>query len=237
MSFFRRSVNEKADDSARSSSNDVYSSHEIVSTTGALKFVVEQGGNGSQPSYQEVSGAPVEAKSSLGYAVGPLTIVFINIGKMIGTGVYSTRTCLSRSSLAEFTDDNLAATVLKGTGSVGTSLIFWALGLLTSGTSLAVYLEYASYFPNRSGSEVVYLEQAFPRPKYFFPIAFAVQTVILSFSSGNAIGMCHNTIPEDTSLTAMVSHGSISVQDRRPHTHKLGKERRRHCLLYSGHVV
>ncbi|THW04454.1 amino acid transporter [Aureobasidium pullulans] len=172
MVFFRRSVNEKAGDSARSSSNDVVSSHEIVSTAGDLKFVVEQGGNGSQPSYQEVSGAPVEANSSLGYAVGPVTIVLINISKMIGTGVYST-----------------PATILKGTGSVGTSLIFWALGLLTSGTSLAVYLEFASYFPNRSGSEVVYLEQAYPRPKYFFPIAFAVQTVILSFSSGNAIVM------------------------------------------------
>jgi amino acid transporter len=49
------------------------------------------------------------------------------------------------------------------------------------------YLELASYFPNRSGSEVVYLEQAYPRPKYFFPIAYAVQSVILSFSSSNAI--------------------------------------------------
>lgn len=82
----------------------------------------------------------------------------------------------------------LAATILKGTGSVGLALIFWAIGLVTSATSLSVYLEYASYFPNRSGSEVVYLEQAFPRPRYFFPVAFAVQTVILSFSSGNAIG-------------------------------------------------
>ena len=52
----------------------------------------------------------------------------------------------------------------------------------------ATYLEFASYFPNRSGSEVVYLEQAYPRPKHFFPIAFAVQSVILSFSSSNAIG-------------------------------------------------
>lgn len=50
-----------------------------------------------------------------------------------------------------------------------------------------MYLEYAAYFPNRSGAEVVYLEQAFPRPIYFFPLAFAVQTVIFSFSSGNAI--------------------------------------------------
>lgn len=54
---------------------------------------------------------------------------------------------------------------------------------------LSVYLELASYFPNRSGAEVVYLEQAYPRPKHFFPIAFAVQSVLLSFSSSNAIGM------------------------------------------------
>lgn len=53
---------------------------------------------------------------------------------------------------------------------------------------LAVYLELAAYFPNRSGSETVYLEQAYPRPKHFFPIAFAVQSVILSFSASNAIG-------------------------------------------------
>jgi hypothetical protein len=54
-------------------------------------------------------------------------------------------------------------------------------------SGFSTYLELASYFPSRSGSEVVYLEQAYPRPKYFFPIAYAVQSVILSFSSSNAI--------------------------------------------------
>jgi hypothetical protein len=136
-----------------------------------------------------------------------------------------------------FANGSSAATVLKGTGSVGTSLIFWALGLLTSGTSLAVYLEYASYFPNRSGSEVVYLEQAFPRPKYFFPIAFAVQTVILSFSSGNAIGMWYNRMLDDISLTFVVSHGPVSFQDRRSYSFCLGSEGCRYCLLYLGHTV
>ena len=56
-------------------------------------------------------------------------------------------------------------------------------------SGLTVYLEYAAYFPNRSGSEVAYLEQAYPRPKWFFPTVFAMQQVILSFSSGNAIVM------------------------------------------------
>ncbi|KAJ4055801.1 hypothetical protein NW756_003058 [Fusarium oxysporum] len=48
-------------------------------------------------------------------------------------------------------------------------------------------MEFTSYFPNRSGSEVVWLEQGFPRPKHLFPVAFAVQSVLLSFSSSIAI--------------------------------------------------
>lgn len=66
-------------------------------------------------------------------------------------------------------------------------MIYWVIGFLIAISSLSVYLEYASYFSNRSGSEVVYLEQAYPRPRYLFPTAFAVQSVILSFSSGNSI--------------------------------------------------
>jgi hypothetical protein len=71
---------------------------------------------------------------------------------------------------------------------VGLALFYWVIGFFISAASLSVYLEFASYFPSRSGSEVVYLEQAYPRPKYFFPTVFAVQTVLLSFSSSNAIG-------------------------------------------------
>ena len=66
--------------------------------------------------------------------------------------------------------------------------MYWVIGFIVSCAGLAVYLELASYFPSRSGAEVVYLEQAYPRPKYFFPVAFAVQSVILSFSSSNAVG-------------------------------------------------
>jgi hypothetical protein len=56
-----------------------------------LQFVVEKAENESPASYQDASGAPVEVHSPLGYAVGPFTIVFLNISRMIGTGVYSTR--------------------------------------------------------------------------------------------------------------------------------------------------
>lgn len=141
-----------------------------VVAEGHLQFAIEKGENNSSPSYQEVSGAPVETRSPLGYHVGAVTIVFLNMSMMVGTGVYST-----------------PAAILNGTGSVGLTLIYWFIGFLIAAASLSVYLEFASYFPNRSGSEVAYLEQAYPRPRYLFPITFAVQTVILSFSSSNAI--------------------------------------------------
>jgi amino acid transporter len=80
-----------------------------------------------------------------------------------------------------------AAAILSGVGSVGLSFFYWVIGFFLSGTSLAVYLEYAAYFPNRSGSEVVYLEQAYPRPRWFFPTTFALWYLILSFSSSNCI--------------------------------------------------
>lgn len=64
---------------------------ETAFKTGNLEFVAEQGENGGKPTYQEASGAPVEAHSPLGTSVQWYTIVFLNIGQMIGTGVFSTR--------------------------------------------------------------------------------------------------------------------------------------------------
>lgn len=121
-----------------------------------------------------------------------------------------------------------AASILKNVGSVGVSLIFWALGLLIAGTQLSVYLELASYFPNRSGAEVVYLEQAYPRPKYLLPTAFAVQSVLLSFSSSNAIGKLRYT----TSKTMLIlqSHGGVFVCDWWLYTKCLGAQRSCMCL-------
>ncbi|TVY13103.1 High-affinity methionine permease [Lachnellula arida] len=163
--------NTSSSDSEEVRAADVHVGRADVKVDGSLEFVHEVAGNDSKPSYQEASGAPVENVSPLGMQVGWLTTIMLNIGQMIGTGVFST-----------------PGSILKGVGSVGLSMIFWAIGLLIAGSQLAVYTELASFFPNRSGAEVVYLEQAYPRPKYLLPTAFAVQSVILSFSSSNAIG-------------------------------------------------
>lgn len=68
-------------------------------------------------------------------------------------------------------------------------MIFWTIGLLIAASQLSVYIELSSFFPNRSGAEVVYLEQSYPQPKYLMATTFAVQAVLLSFSSSNCIVM------------------------------------------------
>jgi len=68
---------------------------ESVVRYGNLEYTKETAGNESQPSYQEASGAPVEKESPLGYEINWFTVIFLNIGQMIGTGVFSTRMLLS----------------------------------------------------------------------------------------------------------------------------------------------
>jgi hypothetical protein len=66
-------------------------------------------------------------------------------------------------------------------------MIYWFIGYLLSQSTLSLYLELASYFPSRSGAEVVYLEQAFPKPQYLFPTIFAFKHVVFSFGSSNSV--------------------------------------------------
>ncbi|PPR03676.1 hypothetical protein CVT24_007797 [Panaeolus cyanescens] len=130
--------------------------------------VVDTSSQEDLPEYEEAAvttGAPIEKVSPLGYHVDWISVVFLNVSKMVGT----------------------AGSILKGVGSVGLSLVFWVIGYLFAGASLSVYLEYVSYFPHRSGADVAYLEKAYPKPRFLMPTVFAVQSVLLSFSSSNAI--------------------------------------------------
>ncbi|KAG9203073.1 hypothetical protein G6514_003595 [Epicoccum nigrum] len=122
------------------------------------------------PVYQDANGAPVETVSPLGYHVGWAGILFLNVSQMVGTGVFST-----------------PGSILRALDSVGLSILYWIFGFVIAATALAVYLEYAALYPNRSGGQVTYLEQAFPRPAFLFPVTYAFFTVVFSFSSSNAV--------------------------------------------------
>ncbi|OAG06518.1 amino acid transporter [Paraphaeosphaeria sporulosa] len=120
--------------------------------------------------YQDANGAPVEQVSPLGYHVGWYGILFLNVSQMVGTGVFST-----------------PGSILRALDSVGMSMMYWFFGAIIAAAALAVFFEYASLFPHRSGGQVVYLEQAFPKPAFLFATMYAFITVIFSFSSSNAV--------------------------------------------------
>ncbi|KAL6702793.1 hypothetical protein ACN47E_000929 [Coniothyrium glycines] len=119
---------------------------------------------------QDASGAPVEQLSPLGYHVGYAGILFLNVSQMVGTGIFST-----------------PGSILRALDSVGLSLLYWVFGFIIAAATLAIYLEFASLFPNRSGGQVAYLEQAYPKPTFLFPVTYAFFTVALTFSSSNAV--------------------------------------------------
>lgn len=86
MSFWRRPFSQRHEVTGVATDGQ----SEVVD--GSLHYVAEKAGNDSGAyTYQEASGAPVETQSPLGYNVGPVTIIFLNISMMIGTGIYSTR--------------------------------------------------------------------------------------------------------------------------------------------------
>jgi hypothetical protein len=78
---------------ARTPSGDAYASDSEPSIIrdGDLAYTLAKAGNGSKPSYQEAVGAPVESDSPLGYHVSWVTVIFLNVNQMIGTGIFSTR--------------------------------------------------------------------------------------------------------------------------------------------------
>lgn len=67
--------------------------HEVLYTDSGV-VIGEKGENGAGVTYQSASGAPVEARSPLGYSVGTWTALFLNVSMIVGTGIFSTRECL-----------------------------------------------------------------------------------------------------------------------------------------------
>lgn len=118
---------------------------------------------------QDSLGAPVEQNSPLGYEVSNLSVFYLIIQGVIGTGIFGT-----------------PATIVKNLGSIGAAYVFWVVGFIVTLFQIAVYIEYVTYFRHRSGAEVAYLEQAFPRPQFLVPVVYAAVSVVLSFATSSA---------------------------------------------------
>ncbi|KAH9043460.1 amino acid transporter [Lactarius hengduanensis] len=122
-------------------------------------------------------GAPVEKVNPLGHEVTLLSAVMLNLGQLLGSGIFS-----------------VPGVVLNSVGSIGLSLSFWAISPMFALVALLSYAELASFFPRRSGAEVVFLEQAYPRPRFFVPTTFAMIAVLLSFSATNSVVFAQYTL-------------------------------------------
>jgi hypothetical protein len=82
MVFFRGRGRAQRDPPTKNFSNESQTSQTAFIAAQDRQYAIEKAGNNSNTSYQEVSGAPVETKSTLGYNAGYVTVVFLNISKM-----------------------------------------------------------------------------------------------------------------------------------------------------------
>lgn len=119
---------------------------------------------------QNSDGAPVEGKNPLGYNLDYTTAFYMALQGIIGTGIFLT-----------------PATIVKSIGSIGASYLLWIGGWFIAMFEISVYIEFSTYFKRRSGGDVAYLEQAYPKPKYLIPTAYAAVTVILSYTTSSAV--------------------------------------------------
>lgn len=105
-----------------------------------------------------------------------INLPIYSIGRIIGTGIFST-----------------PSSVVKSTGSVGAALMLWVLGLFLSFAGLCVWLEFGTMFP-RSGGEKVYLEAVYKRPKMLATIVFSTQAILLGFTASGCIVFASNIL-------------------------------------------
>ncbi|CAG8058085.1 unnamed protein product [Penicillium salamii] len=130
------------------------------------------------PDAPSVGGLDFEeyTRGGLGRHLGIFSTIFLIVGRIIGTGIFSTPSSVTSSA-----------------GSVGAALLLWVLGLLLAGAGLCVWLELGCMIP-RSGGEKVYLEAVYRKPKLLITVVFAVQAVALGFTASGCIVFASNVV-------------------------------------------
>ncbi|ODH51486.1 hypothetical protein GX48_02354 [Paracoccidioides brasiliensis] len=101
--------------------------------------------------------------------IGVISAAFLIFNRIIGTGIFAT-----------------PSAILALTGSVGLSLVVWAVGMLIAMTGTAVYLEFGTTIP-RNGGEKNYLEYVYTKPRFLVTAMFASYAFFLGWAAGNSI--------------------------------------------------
>lgn len=131
-----------------------------------------------------------DTRGGMGRHLGLMSTTFLIIGRIIGTGIFSTPSSITAS-----------------VSSVGAALMLWVLGGLLSFAGLCVWLEFGCMFP-RSGGEKVYLEAVYKRPKLLATVLFSTQAVLLGFTASGCIIFASNIlVAADHTVTAWNERG------------------------------
>ncbi|PPR00317.1 hypothetical protein CVT24_004604 [Panaeolus cyanescens] len=117
-----------------------------------------------------------DAAGGMGRHLGIFSCTMLIVGRIIGTGIFST-----------------PSSILSSVGSVGASLMLWVLGFALSFCGLFVWLEYGTMFP-RSGGEKVYLEAVYKKPRFFVTVIFAMNAILLGFTASGCIVFANNIL-------------------------------------------
>ncbi|KIM84444.1 hypothetical protein PILCRDRAFT_818003 [Piloderma croceum F 1598] len=117
-----------------------------------------------------------DVAGGMGRHLGVFSCTLLIVGRIIGTGIFST-----------------PSSILGSVGSVGASLMLWVLGFILSFCGLFVWLEYGTMFP-RSGGEKVYLEAVYKKPRYLATVIFASNAILLGFTASGCIVFASNIL-------------------------------------------
>ncbi|KAL1948698.1 hypothetical protein VTO73DRAFT_10504 [Trametes versicolor] len=117
-----------------------------------------------------------DSAGGMGRHLGVFSCTLLIVGRIIGTGIFST-----------------PSSILGSVGSVGASLMLWVLGFVLSFCGLFIWLEFGTMFP-RSGGEKVYLEAVYKKPKHLATIIFAVNAIVLGFTASGCIVFAQNIL-------------------------------------------
>nr|VWO96191.1 G-protein comlpex beta subunit CpcB [Ganoderma boninense] len=117
-----------------------------------------------------------DAAGGMGRHLGVFSCTLLIVGRIIGTGIFST-----------------PSSILGSVGSVGASLMLWVLGFVLSFCGLFIWLEFGTMIP-RSGGEKVYLEAVYKKPKYLVTVIFAANAILLGFTASGCIVFAQNIL-------------------------------------------
>ncbi|KAJ2984845.1 hypothetical protein NUW54_g10359 [Trametes sanguinea] len=112
----------------------------------------------------------------MGRHLGVFSCTLLIVGRIIGTGIFST-----------------PSSILGSVGSVGASLMLWVLGFILSACGLFIWLEFGTMFP-RSGGEKVYLEAVYKKPKYLSTYVFASNAILVGLTASGCIVFASNIL-------------------------------------------